>query len=448
MAKSSKRSFQTLRGMRDILPVDWPYYEFIEGASKRISGDYGYSRIGTPILEDAGLFSRSAGQSEMVIKEMYVFDDRGGDSVAIRPELTAPVARAYVEHGFSNMPQPIKLWYFDTGMRYERPQAGRYRQFYQVGFEIFGEASPVADTELIVMGYRLLTDLGLPIRISINSLGDTESRAAYKKALNAYLKPLLKQLPPDDLARFERNSLRILDSKEKVTQTLLEDAPKIIDYLSPASREHFLKVVDYLDDLELPYVIDSRLVRGLDYYTGIVFEYYSDDTEITLPDGKKKEIQTAHLALGGGGRYDNLIEEVGGKATPAVGSGFGVERIIVQLKDRQIEIPSVPAPEVFVGQIGDEARKKAFVLFEDLRSRGVRVSHAFTKEGIKAQLEAANRLGVRFAIILGQKELLDKTILIRDMENGIQETVDYKKAVPEVLKRLQRASKPAKPLTK
>lgn len=441
MSKKGKKTFQTLRGMRDIMPEDWKFYDFVFSEGKRSANDYGYQRIETPMLEYADLFKRTAGhESDIVTKEMYDFEDKGGDHIVVRPELTAPISRAYIEHGMPNQPHPVKLWYWMSAMRYERPQAGRYRQFTHLGYEVYGDAVPVTDAEMMIMGYRMLEAWGIPVTVHVNSLGDKESRTAYKRALTSFLKPKLKEFAEEDRERYKKNILRILDSKDKEMQKMLEDAPQMIDYLSDESREYLLKIVDYLDDLNIPYELDSKLVRGLDYYTGTVFEFIPNACEIESPEGKKREIPGGRLSVGGGGRYDDLIQELGGKQTPAIGMSFGVERILLHLKERRLQVPDSEKPQVFVGQIGEDARKRSLALFEELRSKGIRVSSLFSKEGIKSQLDMANKTGVRYALILGQKELLDNTILIRDMENGIQETVDLGKAVSEIMKRLKTVS--------
>jgi len=439
MPKTLKKPIQTVRGMRDMLPVDMPMFELIENEIRKAARDYSYGRLITPILEEYALFKRTAGEaSDLVSKEMYTFEDRGGDKVVIRPELTAPAARAYVEHGLVNLPQPVKIWYLEPMLRYDRPQAGRYRQFFQGGFESFGDASPVLDAEMCIIGIRILQSLKIPVKVHINSLGDNESRTAYKKVLVAYLKQFVKKLPEDDQRRFTENPLRVLDSKEKVTKEIVADAPKITDYLSENAKEHFLKLIDYLEDLDIPYVLNPLLVRGLDYYTGTVFEFIPDSAEFITSEGKKREIPGGLLSLGGGGRYDKLIEEVGGKPTPAIGMALGIERIMNQIRERGLASVPTYKPQIFLGHIGDDARKKMMNLFDMLRSQGARVAQAFSKEGIKAQLEVAHRLGVRYSVILGQKEIVDKTILIRDMESGIQETIDFKKAVSEIMKRLSK----------
>ncbi|MFH1145585.1 MAG: histidine--tRNA ligase [bacterium] len=430
MKKSSKKNFQTVRGMRDILPSDWPVVDFVFSKVQSLYRSYGFDRIETPIVEDVGLFQRAVGmETDIVTKEMYSWVDQGDERLALRPEGTAGVVRAYIEHGMLNLPQPVKLWYWGQMFRRERPQAGRYRQFWQFGCEVLGSDQPVADAELIIMMYRLFEELGLAIKVKVNSLGSEQCRASYRRALTNYFKSVVSKLNAEQKETLSHNPLRLLDSRDPNVIALKEGAPQIIDYLNEDCREHFLKVVDYLDDLDIPYQLDYTLVRGLDYYNQTVFEF-------VLVDEQGNE----SLALGGGGRYDKLVEELGGRPTPAVGYAMGVERIINIMRERKIDIPMPPVPDVFLAQLGDEARKKSLKLFEELRRIGVNVSQSFGKEGIKQQMEVANKRGVKFTLILGQKEIMDGTILIRDMENGIQEVIDFNKIVGEVQKRLSKVN--------
>ncbi len=433
-----KKSFQLLRGMKDILPEDQPYWEKIRHIVDTMAQAYGFGRIDTPLLEETDLFIRSVGEATDIIeKEMYTFTDKGGDSVSLRPEGTAGVVRAYIEHGMLNRSQPVKLYYRGPFFRYDRPQAGRYRQFFQFGFEAIGDNHPVIDAQLLMMAYRFYDEIGLPVSLQVNSIGTPECRNQYKKILLDYYKPRKKSLSEEDQQRLQTNPLRLLDSKDPDAQILAQDAPQIVDHLDEESHQHFVKVLEHLDELEIPYVLNPRLVRGLDYYTGTVFELWPQSDQ---PDDEAAIKSSAQSALGGGGRYDLLIKMLGGQATPAIGFASGIERLIMAMKERDVPKPPAAHPDVFVAQLGDAARKKSLKLFEELRQSGFQVGENFSKDGLKAQMELANKRGAKFAVILGQKEIMDNTILIRDMESGLQETVDYQRLVPELEKRLQKSN--------
>lgn len=428
-AKKLAKNIQTLKGVRDIVPDEQKYWDFIRSVVRDFSLSYGFSRIDLPVLENQQLFVRGIGKnSDIVEKEMYAFVDQGGDKVALRPEATASVARAYVEHGMLNKPQPVKLFYEGPMFRRERPQAGRYRQFYQFGFEVLGSDEPLLDAQVIFINYRILKNLGLDATVHINSIGCEECRPDYQKTLTAYYRTKRSELCEDCRKRLTKNPLRVLDCKEADCGKVASGAPQFVDHLCEPCREHFMKVLDYLDEMEVPYFLDNTMVRGLDYYSKTVFEFMLDD------DSEENR----QSSLGGGGRYDDLIESIGGRSTPACGAAMGFERIINALKAKEIEPPFVPDFDVFVAQIGEEAKKKSLLLFENLRSAGFRIAENLAKDGLKAQLEIANKLQVKYALILGQKEIMDGTIMIRDMENGIQEIVDFKKIIPEMKKRLEK----------
>lgn len=428
MAKDSTTPLQLLRGMKDLLPVDQPYWWWVFDAARRLADMHSFDRIETPIIESTNLFVRGVGEgTELVGKEMYTFVDKNGDNVSLKPEGTAGVARSYIEHGMLNLPQPVKLWYFTPLFRHDRPQAGRYRQHWQLGFEVFGANQPIIEAQLILLARGLFTTLGLDTTIQINSLGDKSTRQQYVKALQTFFRTKKSELNDDQRVLLQKNPMRLLDSKDPVIQTLLADAPQIIDFLDDASRQHFQEVVGYLDEVEVAFTLNPRLVRGLDYYNRTVFEFW--------PAGD----ESGQVSLGGGGRYDGLVESLGGRSTPAAGMGLGVDRIILKAKELQRQPPAPPRPEIFLAQLGEPARKKMLKLFESFRHEGVRVAENLVKDGLKQQLETANKLGAQFTLIIGQKELMDDTMLIRDMENGIQEVVDYKKAVSEVKKRLEKS---------
>lgn len=419
-----------VRGMRDVMNPDWPYHDKLFAAAKRTAEDYGYERIETPVLEETALFVRGVGKiTDIVEKEMYSFETSGGDKVTLRPEGTAPVARAYIHHGMLNRPQPVKLWYWMPMFRHDRPQSGRYRQHTQFGCECIGDDAAVLDAQQAFIAWNTLKQMGIDASVHINSIGTPESRANYKNALVAYFRTKRHKLSEEDKKRLAKNPLRILDSKDPSIEELKAEAPQIVDWLDEESKAHFMQVLEYLDEMGVPYQLDPYLVRGLDYYTKTVFELLPvhDDPEI------------AKLALGGGGRYDGLVETLGGKPTPACGFSIGVERVVARMRDQDPELGNAADHrDVFVAQLGDQGRKKAFAIFEELRKNGIRAAEALSKDAIKAQMELANKRGATWAVIIGQKEVLDGTAIIRDMDAGTQETVDEKKVVQELLKKLKK----------
>lgn len=423
----SSKHHELLRGFRDIMPDEQGKWNLVRDAIRLLADAYSFDRIDLPILERADLFLRTLGKgTDVVEKEMYVFTDPSNRSVALRPEATASAARAYINHGMLDRPQPVKLWYIGPMFRHDRPQAGRYRQFYQVGFESFGVDEPIVDAQLIVIALQIFKDLGLDVKVEINSIGTPECRKTYLTELVAYFRQHRSRLSEDDKRRLQKNPLRLLDSKEEATRELLKSAPQILDWLDEKSREHFMKVLEFLEEMEIPYVLNPYLVRGLDYYSHTVFEFMLADD---LGEGSQ-------TALGGGGRYDGLVELLGGRPTPACGFALGLERIVRALEAKGINPPERRAPVVFFAQLGDAARRVGLKLFEEFRQSGIPVAEAFGKNALKAQLEAANKLAVPITLILGQKEVLDGTIIIRDMESGAQEIVDVKKAVALVQRKL------------
>ena len=426
--KNRIRTPQLLRGMKDILPGEQKYWNYIRSKAEALAWGYGFKRIDTPILEETDLFIRTIGkQTDIIEKEMFSFTDQGGDNVTLRPEMTAPIARSYIEHGMINLPQPVKLYYEGPMFRYDRPQAGRLRQFHQVGFEILGDNRPVVDSQLIILAYNFCNELGLKVNIQVNSIGDLESREEYKEDLVNFYRSRRSELCEDCKKRLNKNPLRLLDCKEESCQAVREDAPQIVDWLNEESKDHFVKVLEYLDEVEVPYILNPYLVRGLDYYNRTTFEIWP------VEEGEEAQRQGA---LGGGGRYDGLVESLGGQETPACGFALGIERLILKLKDRGIEVPEQDKPEVFLAQLGEAAKRKALVLFEDLRRNNIRVAEGFAKDSLRAQLDIANKMGAKYTLILGQQEVQEETIIVRDMGGGIQEVVDFKKVIEEVKKRL------------
>jgi len=424
VSKSAKMP-QTVRGFKDILPVDQKYWHHIASTVEQLANNYSFEKIDLPILEDVNLFVRSVGQdSDIVQKEMFVFEDLGGDQVALRPEGTASVVRAYNNHGMLNLPQPVKLWYMGPMFRYERPQSGRYRQFHQFGFEVLGDASPVIDAQLMIMVHNFFKAMGVEIVIQVNSLGTPADRKLYKQKLVAYYKTQKKYLQEHDLENLAKNPLRLLDSKDEKMIAIREDAPQMLDFLSDESKKHLTNVLEYLDQLEIPYELNPYLVRGLDYYTQTVFEVWAKNDE-----------HGGNMALGGGGRYDLLVEQLGGRPTAAAGFAIGIERAILKMKELEVVIPEPFKADIMVAQLGDAARRKSMSIFEELRVAGLRVVETFSKDNLKTQLDTANKRGVKYTLIIGQQELSDGTVLVRDMEGGVQETIPFGKITKEMKKR-------------
>ena len=425
MTKSKQT--QAPKGMHDILPEEQKYWRYILKKAESLVEDYSFEKIETPIVESTELFIRSAGQgSDIVEKEIYNFKTRGGDDLALRPEATASVVRAYLENGMSVRPHPIKLYYFGPMFRHDKPQQGRYRQFYQLGLETLGDDSQAADAELIFIGHKLLESFGLKNHsVQINSIGDQNCRPAYVRALRDYYKIQLKKVCVDCRNRFKKNVLRMLDCKEEGCQGIKKDAPQMMDFLDDDCKAHFKHVLEFLDEARVPYMLNPHLVRGLDYYTRTVFEFTHDDNPSD--------------AIIAGGRYDRLVDLLGGRKTPATGWAMGVERVILAIKDKNINVPEAQSkPKVFLVQLGDAAKRKSLLLFESLREAGIDTKSSISRDSIKSQLRIAHRLGVRFSLIFGQKEAIDGTVILKEMDTGIQETIPLEKIVEEIKKRLKK----------
>jgi len=404
--------YKAPRGTADILPEDHRYWRFVEARAMALCRLYGYQRLDTPAFEDSQLFTRSIGEgTDIVTKEMYTFRDRSGNVLALRPEGTAPVCRAYLEHGMDNLPQPVKLYYLAAIFRYERPQAGRYRQHHQFGFEAIGDADPALDAEVVQMAWRFFESLGISgLYLYLNSIGCKACRPRYLESLRSYYSDNLAGLCPDCNSRFEKNPLRLLDCKKPSCSGVAEAAPKSIDFLCRECLSHFEAVVGYLEALKLPFELSHRLVRGLDYYTKTVFEIQ--------PPG-----EAAQSALGGGGRYDDLIQELGGKPTPAIGFAAGMERVVLNLKKQKIAVLDLIAPSVFIAHIGTEAKLEAIKLASVLRENSIVVITATGDRSLKGQLRQANSLGSNYAAIIGEDEVKNGTVTLRNMVTGKQQTL-------------------------
>ncbi len=417
--------YRAPRGTLDVLPQEQPYWDFVWQTANRLCAAFGYARLETPVFEQAALFTRGVGEAtDIVQKEMYVFQDRGGQELALRPEGTAPVCRAYLQHGMHVLPQPIRLWYWSPIFRYDRPQAGRYRQHTQFGIEAIGEADASVDAEVIELLWRLYEELGLAgLTLHLNSIGDPNCRPAYLDVLRDYYRDKLKLVCNDCEGRYERNPLRLLDCKQERCQPVIAGAPPFTDYLCDDCAAHFQALRSYLEEVGIPYQLNPRLVRGLDYYTRTVFE-------VQPPD------EGAQSSIGGGGRYDGLIEQLGGRPTPGIGFGCGVERVIINLKRQSAS--GGPPPEsqrlqVYVAVQTAAARSIAFKLASDLRRKGVAALVASGERSLKAQMRQADALGAAYVAIIGERELRDGVVALRRLADGTQETV----ALSEVAERVR-----------
>jgi histidyl-tRNA synthetase len=410
--------FTAPRGTADILPDEQPFWGYVREKLAQVCRLYGYGRIDLPIFEEADLYIHGTGDStDIVRKEMYTFEDRGGDVMALRPEMTPNVCRAYLQHGLFNLPQPVKLYYEGPAFRYERPQSGRYRQFVQFGIEAIGEADASLDAEVIQHAWQLYESLGLSgLVLQLNSIGDGNCRPAYIEELRAYYRDKLDQVCSDCRERFDRNPLRLLDCKVPVCQPVIAAAPALVENLCEPCDNHFRALQRYLSEAAIPFVLNPRLVRGLDYYTRTVFEIMPQDAG-------------SQGTIGAGGRYDGLMEILGGRPTPAIGYASGIQRIILNLKAQEIPIPSTPQPRVIVlhdvpdGDARSRVAAESVRLVGILRSAGIAALQSYGDRSLKSQMRSADRSGARFAAILGEGEIETESVLLRDLHAGTQERV-------------------------
>jgi histidyl-tRNA synthetase len=403
-------TIQALRGTRDILPEEIVYWQRVEATAREILGRATYTEIRTPSFEETALFERGIGEATDVVgKEMYTFQDKGERSITLRPEGTAGVVRAFIEHGLFAQGGVQRLWYTGPMFRYERPQAGRQRQFHQIGVEVLGSADARADAEVIAIASNILQSLGLKnLRLDLNSVGNQEDRQQYRQALIDYLTPYKEELDPDSQDRLTRNPLRILDSKSDRTQEIAKDAPSILDYLGVESKRHFERVQQLLSDLGIAYQLNPRLVRGLDYYTHTAFEMISDDLG-------------AQATVCGGGRYDGLVAELGGPETPAIGWAIGLERLVILLQ--QIHEKTQPSLDFYVVSRGDAAEAQALILAQKLRQSGFSVELDLSGSAFKKQFARADKSGAVACLILGDEEAANKTVKLKWMATKEQEAI-------------------------
>ncbi len=413
--------FQAPRGTQDILPEAQPYWAAVDERIRRLTALFGYRKLDLPIFEDTGLFVRGVGEgTDIVDKEMYTFLDKGGDSLALRPEFTAGVVRAYLEHGMQTLPQPVKVFMVGPIFRYERPQAGRLRQHTQFDVEAIGEEDPALDVEVMSVAYQLFFELGFQgLSYQLNSIGCRECRPAYIRRLVGYYEGRRGEICVDCERRLLRNPLRLLDCKEGRCQPVIAEAPRLSEDLCPACARHFALVQSFLDGLGRTYQVNHRLVRGLDYYTRTVFEISAAGIG-------------AQNVLCGGGRYDGLAEALGGPPTPGVGFGSGLERIVLLMREQGVAVPGLPEPAIMVATQGEDARATGLRLVTALRERGAGALMAFGERSLRAQLRQANRAGVRYTVIIGPDELAQERVTVRDMVGGEQSGVPLAQAVEDL----------------
>ena len=407
-----------IRGFKDILPGEVEKWQYVESEARRVFSLFGFLELRIPILERTELFARSIGEAtDIVGKEMYTFPDRDGDSLTLRPEATTSIMRAYLEHGL-NVKEPVGKYYFIGPMfRYERPQKGRYRQFHQIDAEILGVQEPQADAEILVMLMRFLGGLALKnLNLQINSLGDPACRGPYRDEIQKFLRGKSERLCEDCQRRVETNPLRVFDCKKEECQAQLADAPVVLDFLCPDCRRHFKQVKDLLDELRLPYAVNPRMVRGLDYYTRTAFEVVAGNLG-------------AQNAVCGGGRYDGLAEEIGGPSIPAIGFAIGFDRLVMLLPE---EKNFLRYADVFLAALGEEAQRKSFALAQELRDAGIWVEIDYEGKSLKSQMRKADRLKTPWVVILGEEELKKNRVVLRDMATKAQEEVSFEEILRKV----------------
>lgn len=420
-------AYESVRGMRDILPEETGYWTFLEEAVREVARRFNYREIRPPLVEHTALFSRGIGEAtDVVTKEMYTFPDKKGRSLTLRPEATASVVRAYVEHGLHATEPFQKLYYIGPMFRYEKPQKGRSRQFHQYGVEAIGSLDPALDVEVIALAWELMDSLGLTgLSLRLNSIGCAADRAHYREVLREYFTPRIGSMCEDCQRRYEENPLRILDCKNTICQSHIEGAPGSADHLCKDCAEHFASVKEYLDRLGLSYAIDPRLVRGLDYYTRTVFELVSKDLG-------------AQDALLGGGRYDDLVEMLGGPSTPAVGFAGGMERLILVLKGRMDTSQNQMRLDLFLATLGEEGRALALELAKGLRSCGVSVDLDYRGRTLRKQMAQANRLKTRYLLVLGDDEATSRKGKLKEMDTGEEtEVMLTTKEIEQVIERFR-----------
>ena len=423
---------QKPKGTQDILPADSAKWQYVENVARETFKKYNYGEIRTPMFEHYEVISRSVGDTtDIVTKEMYDFHDKGDRHITLRPEGTAPVVRSYVENKLfaPEVQKPVKVYYIGSMFRYERPQAGRLREFHQLGVECFGSKNPATDVETIAMAYQLFNTLGIKdVTLHLNSLGNTESRLAYRQALIDYLTPMRESLSKDSQRRLDENPLRVLDSKEKEDKVAVENAPSILDYLDEESQAHFDEVRAMLDSLNIPYVIDTNMVRGLDYYNHTIFEFITT-------------IDKSELTICAGGRYDSLVEYFGGPETAGFGFGLGLERLLLVLDKQGIELPEEESLDVYIAVLGSGANGKALELIQAIRYQGFKAERDYLGRKIKAQFKSADTFKAKTVITLGESEVESGQVNVKNNATREEVTVSFEeltKNFAAVLKQLEK----------
>jgi histidyl-tRNA synthetase len=417
------------RGTQDILPQDQKYWEYVTENARTFFRGWHFQEIQTPLFEEMSLFTRGIGDdTDIVQKELFEVKSKGkGAHYALRPEGTASMIRAYIEHGMRSWPRPIKIFMMGSFFRYERPQAGRLREFHQIDLESIGSSSPITDVQMIYMLHLYFQQLNLEdYVVLINTLGEPAERKTYIALLKEHYRRNRQKLCRDCKERLVSNPLRLLDCKEEKCQQVGSTAPRLIDHLSEASKKHFEFILESLRELGVPHEVAPSLVRGLDYYTHTVFEF--------VPRSTRGESQQNTFA--GGGRYNGLIKQLGGKDSPAVGAAIGVERVIERVKEEGIELTVIDQPQLFIAQLGEQAKLLGLRIMKELRDADIPFAESIDRDGMQSQLRMADRLKVTWSIIIGQKEVLDGTVILRNMESGMQEVIDHDKLVVELEKRL------------
>ena len=413
------------RGTEDILPKDAAIWNLIESTAKKVCKKYGYKEIRTPVFEETSLFNRGVGETtDVVQKEMYTFNDKGGRSITLRPEGTASLARSYIENSLYANPQPTKLYYLITCYRYEKPQSGRLREFHQFGLECFGSENSAADAEIITLAFDFFNELKVQgLVLNINSIGCPECKPKYNEALKGYFKSHINELCDTCKGRLEKNPMRILDCKSPICHEIAEGAPRMIDYLCDDCKHEFDNLKNYLNTVGIDYKVDTNIVRGLDYYTRTVFEITSDALG-------------AQSTVCGGGRYNGLVEELGGKPTPGIGFAIGIERLILILKNQGAQLPEESVPDIFVATIGSKADMFAQKLIHDLRNIGYHAERDLCSRSVKAQMKYANKLNAKYSIVIGDDEVDSNKAYIKNMKDGNQyETTLTAESIIETIKK-------------
>ncbi|WP_294952850.1 histidine--tRNA ligase [uncultured Eubacterium sp.] len=403
---------KAIKGTKDVLPSESYKNQYIEATCLGVAENFGYKEMRTPVFEHTELFQRGVGDTtDVVQKEMYTFDDKGGRSITLRPEGTAGAARSFLENGLSNEALPQKICYLTSCYRYEKPQTGRLREFHQFGIECFGAASPLADAEMIALAKQIFDELGVKdLHLEINSIGCPKCRAEYHKALKEYFTSRIDELCDTCRDRLDRNPMRILDCKSPVCSEIAKDAPVVLDYLCDECREHFEKTKSYLDASNIEYIVNPQIVRGLDYYTKTVFEFVSDSIG-------------SQGTVCGGGRYDGLIEELGGQHTPSLGFGMGLERLQLVMEAQGCEFPEPSRPDLFIVAMGDKATLKAIEIAKDMRDEGYSVVYDLNGRSLRAQMKYADKCNAKYNVVIGDNEVDTKTAILKDMATGEQSEI-------------------------